>query len=141
MPFIVATYVYASSQGQRTHSARTNSSQLGRQSGQSNGRKQYCHYFVNQGKCLFEERTGEKCRFAHEQAPMCNNGFSCNRSKCMYNHPNIGGSRNMNMNFLDRTGGLQQNLNPWQMMSPWINPNQFQQFQNQWNMGSNQNSQ
>ena len=25
MPFIVATYVYASSQGQRTHSARTNS--------------------------------------------------------------------------------------------------------------------
>ena len=24
MPFIVATYVYASSQGQRTHSARTN---------------------------------------------------------------------------------------------------------------------
>ena len=27
MPFIVATYVYASSQGQRTHSARTNISQ------------------------------------------------------------------------------------------------------------------
>ena len=25
MPFVVATYVYASSQGQRTHSARTNS--------------------------------------------------------------------------------------------------------------------
>ena len=25
MPFIMATYVYASSQGQRTHSARTNS--------------------------------------------------------------------------------------------------------------------
>ena len=24
MPFVVATYVYASSQGQRTHSARTN---------------------------------------------------------------------------------------------------------------------
>jgi hypothetical protein len=24
MPFIVATYIYASSQGQRTHSARTN---------------------------------------------------------------------------------------------------------------------
>jgi hypothetical protein len=28
MPFIVATYVYASSQWQRTHSARTNSGQL-----------------------------------------------------------------------------------------------------------------
>ena len=27
MPFIVATYVYASSQGQRTHSARTNTNQ------------------------------------------------------------------------------------------------------------------
>ena len=27
MPFIVATYVYASSQGQRTHSARTNNEQ------------------------------------------------------------------------------------------------------------------
>ena len=27
MPFIVATYVYASSQGQRTHSARTNETQ------------------------------------------------------------------------------------------------------------------
>ena len=29
MPFIVATYVYASSQGQRTHSARTKISFLG----------------------------------------------------------------------------------------------------------------
>ena len=28
MPFIVATYVYASSQGQRTHSARTNTSKV-----------------------------------------------------------------------------------------------------------------
>jgi hypothetical protein len=28
MPFIVATYVYASSQGQRTHSARTNVLQI-----------------------------------------------------------------------------------------------------------------
>jgi hypothetical protein len=28
MPFIVATYVYASSQGQRTHSARTNNNEL-----------------------------------------------------------------------------------------------------------------
>ena len=27
MPFVVATYVYASSQGQRTHSARTNVTQ------------------------------------------------------------------------------------------------------------------
>ena len=29
MPFIVATYVYASSQGQRKHSARTNVSKHG----------------------------------------------------------------------------------------------------------------
>ena len=28
MPFVVATYVYASSQGQRTHSARTNKYRL-----------------------------------------------------------------------------------------------------------------
>ena len=29
MPFVVATYVYASSQGQRTHSARTNTKRPG----------------------------------------------------------------------------------------------------------------
>ena len=29
MPFVVATYVYANSQGQRTHSARTKNCQVG----------------------------------------------------------------------------------------------------------------
>lgn len=46
-------------------------------------RGKYCHYFVNQGKCRFEERTGEQCKFEHKQAPMCNFGTSCNRLKCM----------------------------------------------------------
>ena len=54
----------------------------------------------------------------------------------MFNHPNVGGSRNNN--FLDREGGFSQMMNPWQMLNPWMNQNPFQQFQNQWNMGTNQ---
>ena len=64
-----------------------------------NGRKLYCHFFVNQGKCTHEERTGDKCKFEHEKAPMCRSGMSCSRAKYMYSHPNIGGMR-MNQNFL-----------------------------------------
>ena len=55
----------------------------------STHRPRFCHYFVNQGKCLFEERTGKKCQFLHEQAPMCNSGMSCTRNKCMFSHPKM----------------------------------------------------
>ena len=95
----------------------------------STERKQYCHYFVNRGECRYEERAGEICKFAHEQAPMCRMGTGCTRFKCMYSHPNVGGNRT-NMPFLDRSKGVQQMMNPWQMINPWLNP--FQQTQNQW---------
>ena len=103
------------------------------------GRKQYCHYFVNQGKCTYEEKTGERCRFAHEQAPMCRSGLACDRNKCMYSHPRVGGTQNMH--FLDRSRGFQQMMNPWPMMNPWMNPNPFQQFPNPWGMDGNQSKQ
>ena len=106
------------------------------------GRKQYCHYFVNQGRCNYEERTGEKCKFVHEQAPMCKSGLGCNRNKCMYAHPNIGGNRNMNnTNCLEQTRGPQQIMNPWQIINPWMNPSTFQHLQNPWSMPGNQTKQ
>ena len=77
-------------------------------------RARYCHYFVNQGKCHFEERTGKKCQFQHEQAPMCNSGISCTRPKCMFSHPKIQRNQNPNQNFLE------QMMSTWQMMNPWM---------------------
>ena len=49
----------------------------------------YCHYFVNYGKCNFQERTGQECKFEHRKAPMCNTGTRCTRQKCMFNHPKL----------------------------------------------------
>ena len=90
------------------------------------GRKQYCHYFANQGRCTFEEKTGYKCKFSHEKAPMCRSGMSCTRNKCMFSHPNIGGMSNNK--FLDKSKGFQpQLMNVWPMMNPWVNQNMFQQ--------------
>ena len=48
--------------------------------GRADTKSQYCHYFVNQGKCRHEERTGSKCKFEHSQAPMCNFGTGCSRT-------------------------------------------------------------
>ena len=88
----------------------------------------YCHYYVNMGNCNFKERTGVKCKYEHKQAPMCNQGTSCTRSKCMYSHPKTPGNRNQN-NFLG------QMINPWTMINPWMNqsPNPWN-VQNPWNM-------
>ena len=85
----------------------------------------YCHYFSNYGKCRFEERTGERCKFEHKQAPMCNSGASCTRPKCMFSHPKKIGNQNSqnNNNFLG------QMINPWGMLNPWMN-----QAPNPWNM-------
>lgn len=97
----------------------------------------YCHYFVNQGKCNFEERSGFKCRFEHKVAPMCNFGVSCTRTKCMFSHPKVAGG---NHTFLEKTRGFPPMMNPWQMMNPWMNPpNQF--IPNPWNGQGNQNRQ
>ena len=86
-------------------------------------RRRYCHYFVNQGKCLYEERTGLKCKFEHKVAPMCNSGIKCTRQKCMFSHPKLATTNS----FLGRNYPI---MNPgpniWQMMSPWVQtPNQF----------------
>ena len=100
-------------------------------------KKQYCHYFVNQGKCRHEERTGSKCKFEHSQAPMCNFGTGCSRTKCMYSHPKIPGGQNSHR-------FLGQMMNPWNIMNPWMNQNQTQNPWNipqPWNMNMNMGNQ
>ena len=99
------------------------------------GRKMYCHFYSNFGKCLFEDRTGKTCKFLHENAPNCHNGMACNRHKCMFKHPQT--SRN---NFLSpRTNfpmnmNRWQNMNPWQNINPWLNQNPGQEhFPPMWN--------
>ena len=98
----------------------------------------YCHYFSNLGTCPYEERTGEKCKFVHDKgAPMCSNGMSCSRPKCMYKHPNTSGRRTP---FLGQNMSFNQNMNPWQMMNPWWNFNLNQtQMPNPWGMEGNMN--
>ena len=101
-------------------------------------RGKYCHYFVNAGKCRYEERSGEKCKFEHKTAPMCNFGTSCCRPKCMYTHPKVNGNRSNP--FLGNTRSFNPVVNPW-MVNPWMTM-QPNQFQNQpWNhLQENQNN-
>ena len=104
-------------------------------------RKKYCHYLSNYGRCNFEERSGDKCKFSHDQAPMCNSGINCSRFKCMFSHPRQQGSNNNN--FLGQARNMNQWMNPWEMMAPWMNQmNQNQnQFQNPWNNGQSREKQ
>ena len=88
-------------------------------------RGRFCHFFVNKGGCTFEERTGQKCKYEHREAPMCNFGSNCSRSKCMFSHPKNTGNPNQN-NFLGQMMNpwmnpwMSQNQNPWSMPNPWI---------------------
>ena len=98
-------------------------------------RIQYCHYFSNFGKCLFEERNGTPCRFVHGSAPICQSGTACMRPRCMYTHPNMSGRSN----FLAKNTAPNMNINPWQiqrqMMNPWWAQNMQQMnLPNPWNM-------
>ena len=96
------------------------------------GKLKYCHFFSNYGKCLFEERTEKRCKFLHEKAPICRSGTSCTRNKCMYKHPNIP-TRN---SFLSPGTTFPMHMNPWQMMSPWLNPSaNLPQYPAIWNTG------
>ena len=98
--------------------------------------RKYCHYFVNYGKCNYEERSGEKCKFDHSQAPMCNLGINCSRLKCMFSHPRNTGSfsNSENGNFLGQGRNLSPWMNPWPMMNPWMTqPQKQSQFINPWN--------
>ena len=85
----------------------------------------YCHYFVNKGRCDFEERTGSQCKFEHKMAPMCNSGMSCTRHKCMFSHPNVNPASHLHP-FLGRN----MMMNTWPILNPWIQSSQSQDIQN-----------
>ena len=76
----------------------------------------------NYGKCNFEEKTGNKCRFLHQMAPLCRNGINCNRLKCMYAHPKPSPS------FLNNA----PTLSPWQLCPPWMSPQLHQMLPSSW---------
>ena len=100
--------------------------------------RKYCHYFVNTGKCNYEERTGLKCKFEHKTAPMCNFGLICTQAKCMFSHPKINGANNNS--FLGNMRGMAPMINPWQgqMINPWMtSANQF--MPSPWNIQGSQN--
>ena len=97
----------------------------------------FCHFFVNMGRCNYEERTGKKCKFLHRQAPMCRMGINCNRLKCMFSHPKMNGSAN----FLGNPRSYSSAMNPLQlgqMINPWMVPIQNQYMTSPWNL-QNQN--
>ena len=88
------------------------------------GQKKYCQYFVNFGRCEFEEKSKMKCKFSHERAPMCNAGLSCSRIKCMYSHPKLPISQTIQRNFLGNPVNFGQFVNPRQhrgSMNQWSN--------------------
>ena len=48
----------------------------------SNGKKLFCHFFNNSGKCT----NGDQCKFLHVKAPTCKFDANCDRKKCMFQH-------------------------------------------------------
>ena len=102
--------------------------------------KRYCHYFVNYGKCNYEEKSGNKCKFTHQTAPLCKSGINCSRLKCMFSHP----KPQNQTSFLANQVPI---IHPWQILpqimtqpqhmmpSPWNqmqNQMSRQSFQHQW---------
>ena len=90
-------------------------------------RVQYCHFFNNAGRCIFEERFGRQCRFAHQPAPICHYDRQCDRPKCMFRHTQQAGDfleprfpSGWNPTMRQRQPVFQ---NPW---GPWGNSNQHQ---------------
>lgn len=100
---------------------------------------QYCHFFNNYGECKFEKKTGIKCKFAHQKAPLCKFGVQCNHKKCMFSHekrentnPQTKQSATpVQPNFLQQI--LQSLIVPWQTQppNPWMS-------QQPWQMGRTQ---
>ena len=104
--------------------------QIEDQHGQSQGtqKRRYCHFFVNNGKCNYEEKTGSKCKFLHEKAPMCNAGIRCSRQRCMYSHPKMNTIQNFLAGPMKNHPGDSVPI-PWQMINwnPWNTPNPMNQ--------------
>ena len=89
----------------------------------NNSRPRYCHYFSNFGNCEFEEKSGLKCKFLHERAPMCNAGLNCSKMKCMYSHPKPPSTQSVRRNFLGNPVNFGPFMNPRQQgnsMNPWM---------------------
>ena len=127
----------ASSQAPPSQETKPSEAQDRSQENENKYRVKYCHFFVNTGQCRYEERTGEKCKFEHKNAPMCNSGISCTRPKCMFSHPKVNGSNP----FLGNMRSFNPVMNPWQMqmINPWMTtPNQLN---SPWNNQSNQGKQ
>ena len=105
-------------------------------------RIQYCHFFSNFGQCNYEEKTGRKCKFAHEKAPMCKFGSECNRKKCMYSHSQvrkINSQTMQNSHFKSKESPFlrqsHQNMNQYWQPQP---PPQLWMLQQMWEMMANQ---
>ena len=90
-----------------------------------------CHYFAVNGRCNYEERTGNKCKFAHEprklnhQVTMCPLGLNCSRPKCPNSHPKVPHNwiNYPNQGFLGNFQNGMHLTNPWQaqyVLNPWI---------------------
>ena len=90
----------------------------------------YCHYYSNFGRCDFELRNGRKCKFSHEKAPLCRFDRNCDRRKCMFSHSkpsnNQRGNEQQNNTFLDQSWNTQYPMNPWDMMSMFMQATQNQ---------------
>ena len=88
----------------------------------SNEKKSFCHYYSNFGHCIYEEKTGKKCKFSHVKAPVCNFDGKCTCDKCMYSHtkpnPTPGSSRQNQSHFLYQGKNTHQQMSPWQAMAP-----------------------
>ena len=116
-----------------TSSSRTDLKEKEKSNSPGTKRALYCHYFSNYGKCYYEEKTGRTCKFQHTNAPMCQNGMACQRSKCMYKHPNMEATQAQN--FLDQNHTMPRSVTPWQIQMPMINPwLTSNQLMNPWNM-------
>ena len=98
----------------------------------------YCHYFVNKGVCKFEENTGRVCKFLHKVAPMCREGLSCSRSKCMFSHPKPNGNQ---VPFLRNLSNFPPLMNPWGMMPQWMQQSTGQNTVNPWIWNQRQENQ
>ena len=82
-------------------------------------KERYCHFFVNKGKCNYENSTGRKCKFLHKMAPKCKNGNNCRLNKCMYSHDAHDTS------FLPNMTNIPAYVNPWTFANPWGDQAQF----------------